>query len=140
MGHRRGFEAHFSTLLFLLVITPTSILQLTESTSTPEPTTTLEQTTLAPTTTMDSTTTPEPTSTLDLTTKDSTTTPAPQYLYNLSESRPGLRSNCKDKLLSVPRSRNTSTDKAFIIAGTKLWNTIPSSMKSKDYINHAGNT
>ena len=63
---------------------------------------------------------------------------APQYFdYCIQlrvSGRPGLRSGSDGTLLSEPRSQNTSTDKAFTIAGPKLWNTIPAHIRSLDTV------
>ena len=43
---------------------------------------------------------------------------------------------CSDKLLQVPRSKLKSYgDRRFSIAGTKLWNSIPASLRNADSLN-----
>lgn len=62
-------------------------------------------------------------------------------LYGLPEVHISCSSSyslrfCSDKLLLVPRSKLKSYgDRRFSIAGTKLWNSIPASLRNADSLN-----
>ena len=63
---------------------------------------------------------------------------SPSYISNLlsfCSSSYSLRS-CSNKLLQVPRSKLKSYgDRRFSIAGPKLWNSIPASLRNGDSLN-----
>ena len=63
---------------------------------------------------------------------------SPSYISNLLSfctSSHSLRS-CSNKLLQVPRSKPKSYgDRRFSIAGPKLWNSIPGSLRNADSLN-----
>ena len=63
---------------------------------------------------------------------------SPSYISNLLSfctSSYSLRS-CSNKLLQVPRSKLKSYgDRRFSIAGPKLWNSIPASLRNADSLN-----
>ena len=63
---------------------------------------------------------------------------SPSYISNLlsfCSSSYSLRS-CSNKLLQVPRSKLKSYgDRRFSIAGPKLWNSIPASLRKTDSLN-----
>ena len=63
---------------------------------------------------------------------------SPSYISNLlsfCSSSYSLRS-CSNKLLQVPRSKLKSYgDRRFSIAGPKLWNSIPTSLRNTDSLN-----
>ena len=49
---------------------------------------------------------------------------------------PTLCPQCSNKLLQVPRSKLKSYgDRRFFIAGPKLWNSIPASLRNADSLN-----
>ena len=66
---------------------------------------------------------------------------APSYLKNLLKKhevkRTGLRSECDDRLLSIPFTRRkTFADRSFSVYGPRLWNSLPYFMRSIDHIDN----
>ena len=63
---------------------------------------------------------------------------SPSYISNLLSfctSSYSLRS-CSNRLLQVPRSKlKSNDDRRFSIAGPKLWNSIPPSLRNADFLN-----
>ena len=68
---------------------------------------------------------------------------SPSYISNLLSFRSSSYSlhSCSNKLLQVPRSKLKSYgDRRFSIAGPKLWNSIPASLRNADSLNSFKNT